>query len=360
MKPLSLGLVVLLLLTSACAAPTAVLTATPTAVSTTTPSPAATATSAPAISAEAAAYLEAAIAIMEANGINRLHLDWAALRVDAFEAARHAQTPADTYDIIRSLLRKAGGKHSGFMPPSAASDLQQATASDSPPARGTLLLDRLGYIAIEGFGSPDAAASTEYATHVQQLIRDVDAQTPCGWIVDLRENTGGNMYPMLAGLGPILGEGVAGFFVDPEGLQTPWSYEAGAVHLADEAGPRVAGPAYTLHATDVPVAVLTGINTASSGEAVAISFRGRPHTRSFGHYTAGLSTGNAGFPLSDGAMLILTTVVMADRTGTTYGEQVDPDVKVDDVRQYTMLMGEAIPQPAIDWLLEQSACRLSD
>lgn len=354
MKPVSLGLVMAMLLASACAAPAAVPTATP--VPTLTPAPTAATTAAPAISLEAAAYLEAAIAIMEANGIHRLHLDWAALRVDAFHAARHAQTPADTYDIIRSLLRKAGGKHSQFMPPRSAGELQQATASDSPPPRAKLLLDRLGYVAIEGFGSSTNAAQTEYATRVQQLIRDIDANAPCGWIVDLREDTGGNMYPMLAGLGPILGEGVAGFFVDPDGLQTPWSYEAGAARLDDEAVAEVAGPAYTLTGTDVPVAVLTGINTASSGEAVAISFRGRPHTRSFGHYTAGLSTGNAGFPLSDGAMLILTTVVMADRTGTAYGEHVQPDVKVDDVRQYTMLMEEAIPQPAIDWLLDQPAC----
>lgn len=73
------------------------------------------------------------------------------------------------------------------------------------------------------------------------------------------------------------------------------------------------------------VAVLTGPRTASSGEAVAIAFRGRPDTRSFGLPTAGLSTANGTFPLPDGSMLLLTAAVDADRTGRKYRDKVDPD-----------------------------------
>ena len=71
-----------------------------------------------------------------------------------------------------------------------------------------------------------------------------------------------------------------------------------------------------------------------------------------------LSTGNAGHTLSDGALIILTGVVMADRTGQAYGEAVPPDETVDDVRQFALLMDEAIPQPAVDWLLAQPACAM--
>ena len=320
------------------------------------PLPAATPTPAPTISPEASAYLDAAIAIMEANSINRLKLDWAAIRAEAFHQARYAQTPADTYGVLRALLRQAGGKHSLFMPPAAAGEQQQSTLGDSPPPRGKLLPQHIGFVALEGFSSTTEADGRFYATFVQQLIREVDAQGACGWIVDLRENSGGNMWPMLAGLGPLLGEGVAGAFVDPEGQSEPWSYMAGQARLGEQAITQVEGPAYELQSGGPPVAVLTGINTASSGEAIAIAFRGRPQTRSFGHYTNGLTTANAGYPLSDGALLVLTTSVMADRTGHVYGEQIIPDEKVDDVRLFTSLMDEAIPQPAVDWLLAQPPC----
>lgn len=58
------------------------------------------------------------------------------------------------------------------------------------------------------------------------------------------------------------------------------------------------------------VAVLTAI----SGEAVAIAFRGRADTRSFGTPTCGLSTSNHTDRLSDGGNLYLTASVMADRS----------------------------------------------
>jgi C-terminal processing protease CtpA/Prc len=270
--------------------------------------------------------------------------------------AQHAQTPADTHGAIRYALSVLGDHHSFFLTPDATTQMQQATMTDSPAPQGKLLLGKLGFIAVEGFGSVDMEEGAKYATLVQQVIRDLDAQGPCGWIVDLRENTGGNMWPMLAGLGPVLGEGKVGAFVDADGLASDWSYNTGQALDGDAVVVRVNGPVYQLKAASPPVAVLTGVNTASSGEAIVVAFRGRPHTRSFGLYTAGLSTGNGGFPLSDGAVIVLTTVVFADRTGQMYGERIYPDEVVDDVRKFSAIMDEAIPQPALDWLMAQPAC----
>ncbi len=87
---------------------------------------------------------------------------------------------------------------------------------------------------------------------------------------------------------------------------------------------RVSTP-YMLLTRASRVAVLIDALVASSGEAVAVSFRSRPDTRSFGAATCGLSTVNSGFRLSDGATLQLTTALMADRNRTTYGVPIAPD-----------------------------------
>jgi carboxyl-terminal processing protease len=334
--------------TSTRTAPTASLTFTATVV----PSPTSTPELLP-ISSEAAIYLNEALDIIENNSLHRESIDWDKLRQGTFEVARYAQTPADTYGAIRFALSQLGDQHSSFYTPDEMAELSTTTASDNPPPRGKLLLEKIGFIAIEGFWGFDRDT---YATSTQQLIREIDAHNPCGWIVDLRENTGGSMWPMLAGLGPILGEGEAGAFIDPNGRKAIWSYQDGQARLEDDVLVEVDGPSYELNAASPPVAVLTGIHTGSSGEAIVVSFRGRPHTRSFGLYTAGFSTGNQGFPLTDGAVINLTTVVFADRTGQTYGDRIYPDEIVDDVRQFTFLMDEAIPQPAIDWLMSQPAC----
>jgi C-terminal processing protease CtpA/Prc len=305
------------------------------------------------ISTEAAAYLEEALDIMQNKSLHRHSIDWDIIRTSAFEVARHAQTPADTYGAIRYALVRLGDHHSHFLTPESHTQVQEMTANDNPPPRGKLLLDKVGFISIEGFGGFDGEA---YATQIQDLIRELDGHNPCGWIVDLRENTGGNMWPMLAGLGPILGEGKAGTFVDADGQKVDWFYQDGRALLESEIQAEVEGSAYRLTADSPPVAVLTGPSTASSGEAIAVSFRGRPNTRSFGRYTTGLSTANSAFPLPDGALIVLTTAVFADRTGQTYGDRIYPDELVDDVRKFTFLMDEAIPQPAIDWLMSHPAC----
>src|SRR4029077_20489098 len=122
-----------------------------------------------------------------------------------------------------------------------------------------------------------------------------------------------NMWPMLAGLKPFLGAAELGAFVRPDGAGPPW--------IAGQ-GVGVEPPSSLTALESSWVAVLTGPRTGSSGEAVTIAFRGRPHTRSFGQPTAGLSTANGTFPLPDGAMIVLTTAVDADRIGQRYGEKV--------------------------------------
>jgi carboxyl-terminal processing protease len=305
------------------------------------------------ISAEATAYLTDALDIIQKNSLYRESIDWDALRIDTFEVAKYAQTPADTYGAITFALARLGDHHSSFYTPNEFEQTAQMTVSDNPAPRGKLLLERIGFIAIEEFWG---SGRNEYATQAQQVIRDLDVHNPCGWIVDLRENNGGSMWPMLAGIGPILGEGDVGAFIDSYGNKQIWSYRDGQAILDGHINVQVSEQAYKLRASAPPVVVLTGVNTASSGEAIVIAFRGRPNTRSFGLYTAGLTTANNPFLLSDGAVVLLTDAVEADRTGQVYDDRIYPDEVVDDVKQFTFLMDEAIPQPALDWLLSQPAC----
>jgi C-terminal processing protease CtpA/Prc len=92
-----------------------------------------------------------------------------------------------------------------------------------------------------------------------------------------------------------------------------------------------------------PIAVLTGPSTISSGELIVVSFRGQAQTRSFGQPTAGCSTCNQGYELSDGAEIMLTVAVYVDRTGQRYGAAILPDMFVTGER-------EALCAAASAWL----------
>jgi C-terminal processing protease CtpA/Prc len=153
------------------------------------------------------------------------------------------------------------------------------------------------------------------------------------------------MYPMIAGLGALIGEGELGSFKDASGQITNWFYRDGQAGEQDLSYTKVSHPEFLFDSDETPVAILIGPHTASAGEATAISFRGRSNTRFFGEPSGGLTTANQGYPLSDGAMIILTVAVELDRTGLEYGGSIIPDVAT------------SIPESdATDWLLSQPAC----
>jgi carboxyl-terminal processing protease len=89
----------------------------------------------------------------------------------------------------------------------------------------------LAHIVIPFFYSQDRTAVNDYATKVQDSIAVLALKKPCGWIVDLRGNGGGNMWAMLAGIGPILGEGEPGASLGKDGIKRKWFYETAELAL---------------------------------------------------------------------------------------------------------------------------------
>ena len=159
------------------------------------------------------------------------------------------------------------------------------------------------------------------------------------------------MWPMLAGLGPLLGEGVCGAFHNAGGTKMSWFYrgrKAGYEGSEDWSYPKVADTPYQVQGNP-RVAVLIDGETASSGEAAAIAFRGRPHTRFFGEHTLGASTNNTNFLLPDGANMILTVGVLVDRDGDEYEEGLAPDATTPSPKEIVPLdetVKTAEPWPA--------------
>ena len=194
----------------------------------------------------------------------------------------------------------------------------------------------------------------EFADKLHEIVLELQAQDPDGWIIDLRGNGGGNMWPMLAGIGAVLGEGKLGAFESPDGHPESWFYKAGAAGTTTqnedtETSARVEKPPFVLSGTPW-AAVLLDRGTASSGEAIAISFAGRPHARSFGEHTAGFSTSNEMYTLSDGAALFLCNGIEADRTGRSYPDGIDPDVKLPSPGLRPSEVNDAVIQAAADWI----------
>lgn len=313
---------------------------------------------APFLGVNAELYLIDALDIMQFNSIRKYEIDWTTFRATARADAENlaAVDPADTYPAIEAALERIGDNHSFFRPPMAAPTAAPPVGTSPLLAEPTtdLVAPGVGYVDVPAY-SGGGAEGDALASSYHDLIESVDTLgTSCRWVVDLRGNTGGNMWPMLVGVGPILGAtDTVGFFVDADSVVTSWFYGQGQAGTGDTLVIAQADSAYELVNPDPYVAVLTDGQTASSGEAIAVAFRGRAGTRAFGEATWGVSTANAAFPLDDGAVIFLTVATMADRTGMLYGGQLVPDEVVSGTKTGDPA-DDAVLGAALTWLQAQT------
>jgi carboxyl-terminal processing protease len=250
-------------------------------------------------------------------------VDWEAVRREAEAVLGDARGFADTHAFLAAVLQRAGGRHSALVPPGApASRRPPGRPGSQSPAHAALkvvvptggVMDAagypVGYLRLprlpEGWGR-----ARRYTVVGGTVLNELAAARPRGWIVDLRANIGGNMWPMLAVVAPLLPDGVLGHFVLPDGRHLTWSSERGRVRLGGRRLARSRGPA--AHDGPHPVAVLTSKYTASAGEAVAVALSARPGVRLIGTPTAGFTTGNRTHLLRDGTRLRISGSHYADR-----------------------------------------------
>jgi len=262
-----------------------------------------------------------------------------------------AETPEECQigvEYMIESLRTFGDHHSFFMPANEVASWA-GEEGEVPPFDYAVIEKRgpVGYVQVPGFHSSHPESILAFADSLQRGLLTVYNEGISGWIVDLRENDGGNMDPMIAGLGPLLDEGQLGSLIDVHGKSESWLYRNGRYFWDDEEGISVTQPVQLPH--KLPIAVLTSAATGSSGEIVTISFRGNTRTRSFGQATWGLTTGNGEFPLKDGSILFLASTRMADRNGNVFNASVEPDVVIERSENAP---SDPVVDAALTWLEE--------
>lgn len=287
-------------------------------------------------------YLEDMIGVMQTQAANAAVIDWTQFRSTVLDAARTAQTIPAAYPAIELALRLLNDFESHYLGTNGRPLLGPAPVggcASSPPQRPSLP-ETVGYVLVAGCDC-DGAEADAYAEALQAAIRAADRPDLAGWIVDLRGNGGGNMWPMIAGVGPVLGDGIIGWIVY-NNREYEREYRAGAALSLDEPFSKVKAP-YTLTRPAPRVAVLTDRGTVSAGEAITVWFKGRPETRSFGEATCGHHHLLQAFPMRDGGTLVLKTAHNADRLKQNYAGPVMPDEVLNPA--------EAVLR-AISWLQE--------
>jgi C-terminal processing protease CtpA/Prc len=265
--------------------------------------------------------------LIHKNGLYKDSLDWQLLyrQINTI-----AFTERDTtnrrliLNVFTENLRKAGDKHSFFITTDAAKSFRKRERTAAKPT-AKYLESGIALVRIPYCFNNHQSKDIDFANTIRQQIKRVDTKHKVAvWIVDLRNNTGGNMWPMLAGLNALVKDGTAGYFINPASkFEQPWLSYNGKLVL-----PRADIDNYKVRFPGIKIAVLIDSMTASSGEMTAISFIGLPNVKVFGQPSAGYTTANSTYYLSDGTMFNLATSYVADRTKKAYLDKIIPDTRL--------------------------------
>jgi carboxyl-terminal processing protease len=295
-------------------------------------------------------YISAAIDTVALHSLMKDSLDIKSLKNTALQIAGNSKKYSDCYLAITYLLESLGDHHSFFMTPQEVKSWESDCCDEGTNAKypSYKMIDSCGYISVPYFHGGNQKLILAFADTLQNALRKLNSSNIKGWIIDLRENTGGNMEPMLAGLGPIFNSEKLGSLVDVNGKKESWSYKDGTYFWENKKILAVSDPVKLSH--NVPIAVLIGSHTGSSGECVVVSFIGNAMTKIFGQPTWGLTTGNGSFNLPDGARMMLASTRMADRNGKVYYGSIEPDERLEKNKN---TKDDTEIQTAVNWILNR-------
>jgi len=308
--------------------------------------------------------LDGVIQVAQTKSLYREMVNWEAVKDSMYHLAADAKDIPDLAPAFNCLLEALHDEHGRIFykhQPIAyyysgelkehqkAFDMdiyQQVQRGTIYPFRAELIDERIGYVRIVGLGMGD---NEQMARNIQDEVCRLRNAGADRWIVDLRYNGGGNMNPMVEGLAAIIGEGPAGGAVGVlPADDVTWEILNGDFY---NHGYSIRLPNTCSYDSLPKVAVLTSLYTASSGEAVAVVFKGRARTRFFGGNTLGMVTGTNWEVINDQLAISISVNYYRDRKGKVYQKYVDVDEEITYPFDPQTLMDPCVQQ-SVSWLMQ--------
>ena len=267
-------------------------------------------------------YVRDAIQQMDRKGLYAEGEEWEAMKKEAL--SQEPETLEEAQAIINKAAKVAGGKHSYLLPADKAQAREKRSNEEVSPTV-TIREDGICIIHLPAFAGDD-----ENCLRYARTVLDSISDTVKGVCIDLRGNHGGNMYPMIAAVHRFLPDDILLKFKMRRRFRSvmPINKEFVANLVGVEIESRI----------NCPVAILTDEETASSGEAVLLCFRGLDNVRVFGSPTAGYASANESIILDNGSILALTVSCDIARTGEIFcDDPIVPDVETESPEEDALL-----------------------
>lgn len=302
------------------------------------------------------------------NSIHRTKTNWKVAEVDFYNHCKTATSDVDTINAFVALFEKMNDVHSSItykqkqfanypmFTDSALNYLRPLvilSMQETGIFRVHVLNEKYLYVQVPGVNAMGDQVELLAQALRDSLTRHLSEQIQ-GVILDLRLNGGGQLSVMLTGIAPLLGDGYLGGGVDAKGSEAErFTLEGGNFTINGNPMTGIPEGSHKMK-ENLPVVVLIGPNTRSSGSITAIAFKGRKSTYFIGSATAaGYTTGNQMYFWPNQIMLNLSTYYNQDRNRVIYHDQVSPDLHISGEDNFGNLLNDLKVREALIWLEKQ-------
>jgi carboxyl-terminal processing protease len=273
-------------------------------------------------------------------------VNWDTLQIQIYSKAENAKTIEELKPAFETLLNGLRDHHGRIINAKNYSTIAYFT--DNKNSRNTdnrvrkiedwnvvndtaikfeyeILKNQIGYLKIVSIASN--IDIEKESKKIRAAVVTLSKQKIENWIIDLRYNAGGNMHPMMAGIAPLVGNGIVGSLINLEKKKL-FVWEIKEANFIYEGYQAVTFPDNLKFKKTPKIAVLTSRWTVSSGEIVATTLKGRPNTKFFGEATGGYTTNNSWDIINNELIVNISTGVYCDRNGIAYERNIPVDIEI--------------------------------
>lgn len=197
---------------------------------------------------------------VEQRGLYSQGRQWQIIRQRSEKKLKTSKSYQESRNIVQEAVWYGGGKHSQIL---SKETVRRDTLDSRYPEYRRLNEDIL-LITIPSISKLDKRSISHYSGKLQNILMEKSYK---GLILDLSNNTGGNMIPMIGGLASILPNDTLFHYTDKYGNKktiTMKNIPLEALKISRK----------TINTKHVPIAIITNHKTASSAEMTFLSFKG--------------------------------------------------------------------------------------
>lgn len=305
--------------------------------------------------------IDTTVLIMKNNAVNAGNVNWDMLKNGALIKAANVNNPYELGPTMRYLYQSINDFHGAFFYRDsifrwtpvrpATSDSIRNEWTKGVKNKTELLDNNIGYLRIP---SMPGGSKKEYDTKAQSLNDSLCfllTKGVKGIILDLRLNGGGAMFPMILGLQQLLSQGQVGAFQVKK--TENWILKDNSFFIDTSILSSII-PTCNINAQSIPIVMLIGSATGSSGEFLIIAFKDRTNTILLGDKTAGYVTVNTGIQINNTAFMNLAVGYGLDKRGKAYTEAIEPDILFSSVDKFNNIKNDEKVKAAVKWLKDHT------